>query len=71
MVNVELWNVLLLVIKDAVSSTYKFKQLFWLLVENICLLLPKLNRIDPSRLSKDYVRYRVVLISAVTSLFSR
>lgn len=55
MVNVELWNVLLMVVKEAVSSTYKYKQMYWALMDNICLLLPKLNRIDSTRQLKDYV----------------
>ncbi len=43
------------VAKEAVSSAYKYKQMYWSLLENVCALLPKLNRIDPSRQVKDYV----------------
>jgi hypothetical protein len=55
LVNVELWNVLLAVVKEAVSSAYKYKQMYWALLENVCALLPKLNRIDHIRQVKDYV----------------
>ena len=64
LVNVELWNVLLGVMKEAVSSTYKYKQMYWSILENVCALLPKLNRIDSSRQTKDYVNYmKIVNIS--------
>lgn len=53
---IEFWNILTSMIKEYSSSNYKYKPIFYLMIQNTCHFLLKLNRIDSSRLAKDQVR---------------
>lgn len=51
----EIWSLLMGQIKDMSSSGFKFKSVIWLLIENICKLLEKIESFDSVRITKDFV----------------
>ena len=51
----EIWSILTSQIKDFYSSSFKFKSTIWLLIENCCHIMMKLDQIDSSRILKDFV----------------
>ena len=52
----EIWALLTGQIKDFYSSSFKFKSIMWLLIENCCHLMAKIDKIDSSRILKDFVQ---------------
>lgn len=53
----EIWALLIGQIKDLSSSGFKFKSIIWLLIENVCKLLEKMESVDSTRIIKDFVKY--------------
>lgn len=53
---INIWTIFMSQVKDFTSSGYKFKAIIWLLLENCCLLMSKLEKIDNKRLIKDFVK---------------
>lgn len=51
----EIWSLLMGQIKDMSSSGFKFKSVIWLLIENVCKLLEKIESFDSARITKDFV----------------
>jgi hypothetical protein len=52
----EIWALLMGQIKDMSSSGFKFKSVIWLLIDNVCKLLEKIESFDLARITKDFVR---------------
>lgn len=52
----EIWTILMGQIKDSSSSGFKFKPVIWLMIENVCKLLEKIESFDPARITKDFVK---------------
>ena len=52
---VEIWSLLMIQIMDMSSSGFKFKAVVWLLIENVCKLVEKIESFDPARITKDFV----------------
>lgn len=55
LVILEIWSTLMGQIKEFYSSSFKFKSIMWLLIENCCHMMLKLEQIDSSRIIKDFV----------------
>lgn len=55
LVILEIWSTLMGQIKEFYSSSFKFKSIMWLLIENCCHMMLKLEQIDYSRIIKDFV----------------
>lgn len=56
LVILEIWSSLMGQIKEFYSSSFKFKWIMWLLIENCCHIMLKLDQIDSSRILKDFVK---------------
>lgn len=54
---IEIWSFLMGMIKDLSSSGFKFKSIIWLLIENMCKLLGKIESFDSPKVAKDCVKY--------------
>lgn len=52
----ETWVVLMGQIKDFSSSGFKYKSIYWLLIETSCHLMDKIERFDALRINKDFVK---------------
>lgn len=55
----EIWSLLMSQIKDLSSSGFKFKSIIWLLIENVCKLLGKIESFDSARITKDFVNISI------------